>query len=86
MSSEKSPHHEALEALAAEHLRTQARCDALEAVLTALAVEAGGMSLQQALDLLKTYYEKAYQRRLEFVEDIDPGLAGDLDNRPPMPE
>ena len=70
----------ALQALAARTVEIQARCDALGSLVAALAMRAGipKEKAEQAVEKLTAHF---HQKRLERLEDADPGGAAALDNR-----
>lgn len=74
----------ALEALTRELLKSQARAAALEALVLTLA-EGAGWDEAECRATLRAGAALAFEKALERLEDIDPGLAGDLDNRPGAP-
>ena len=70
-----------IEALAAKCVRLEARCDALDVVLCALAMRSG-IPKDRVATAIDRQTAKAHQTRLERVEDLDPGTGASLDRRP----
>ena len=72
----------AIQSVGAKCIRLEARCDAMGSFLAVLATKQG-MTEKQVADVLEKATEEFHQRRLERLEDVDPGGAAGLDFRPP---
>lgn len=66
-------------------LHLQARLDSLTSILEILALNAGS-SREEFRDGRRTIYAASLQKRLDQLEDQDPGLATLLDTRPDASE
>lgn len=75
----------AIETLSAKCIQLEARCAALDAALCVVAMKQGipKEKIGAAIDKLT---EHCHQKRLEQIEDIDPGIAAALDCRSQAPD
>lgn len=64
-------------------LNLQARCDALEAMVTVLGMHLGA-ERKDIRDQMEIIYATAHHKRLESVEDVDPEIAAKLPNQPDL--
>lgn len=77
--------YQSIVALTSKTIRLEARCDALEIACGALARQAG-LPDGQILKLIDDMTAASLQKRLERVENVDPAIAAEMDNRPAMPD
>jgi alpha-D-ribose 1-methylphosphonate 5-triphosphate synthase subunit PhnL len=75
----------AIVGLTSKALRLEARCDALDVALQAVAMKTG-LSQEQVAKWVDYLTEAAYQKRLERIESADPSIAAELDRRASLPE
>jgi hypothetical protein len=74
-----------IESLTAKSIRLEARCDALDVVLCALAKHHGidPAKVAAAVEKMTSHY---HQKRLERIETLDPGTGAGLDYRTGLPD
>jgi hypothetical protein len=63
----------------------EARLDALTGLCTGLAMKQG-WTFQQVHQSLKQAEDQRLQEKLEQIEQIDPGFAAEIDQRPNLPD
>lgn len=67
----------------ATHL--EARCDALAIAFVALA-KRSGLPIEEAVARLAKLEAQCLQERMQQIEDIDPGIAADIDHLRKLPD